>query len=177
MGLPGLIASVRGEPDIHSAVGTLPHKADPLLDHMRLKGTPVKIDGPPLTPKQPAAAIVYELHNFCDRDPSFLRTKMRDFFEKGFWIVLPLEDAVGLNGLRLSPAGLIPHRDRRYRIVIYYTCSGVNEATCCLAPYSMQFSHALQRILQRMYDADPRHGPIYMIKVDIRDGFYCVGLA
>ena len=41
----------------------------------------------------------------------------------------------------------------------------------------MHFGHALQRILQRMYNADPRHGPIYMMKVDIADGFYCVGLA
>ena len=41
----------------------------------------------------------------------------------------------------------------------------------------MQFGHALQRILQRMYDADQRHGPIYMMKVDIADGFYCLGLA
>ena len=27
-----------------------------------------------------------------------------------------------------------------------------------------------------MYDADPPHGPIYMIKVDILDGFYRVSL-
>ena len=54
---------------------------------------------------------------------------MRYFVEKGFWIVIPLEDAVGLNGLRLSPAGLIPQRGRRDRIVIEYTWSGVNEAT------------------------------------------------
>ena len=65
-----------------------------------------------------------------------------------FWIVLPIEDAVGLNGLRLSPAGLITQRDRRDRIVIDYTWSGVNEATCRLDPNSMQFGHALQQILQ-----------------------------
>ena len=41
----------------------------------------------------------------------------------------------------------------------------------------MQFGHALQQILQRMYDADPRHRPIYMMKVDIVDGFYRVVLA
>ena len=35
----------------------------------------------------------------------------------------------------------------------------------------MQFGHALQRILQHMYDADPRHGPIYMMKVDTANGF------
>ena len=91
--------------------------------------------------------------------------------------MLPLEDAVGLDGLRLSPAVLIPQRDRRYRIVIDYTWSGVNDATRRLAPDSMQFGHDLQQILQRMYDADPRHVPIYMMKVDISDGFYSVGLA
>ena len=95
---------------------------------------------------------------------------MRDFVKKGFLIVLPLEDSVGLDDLRLSPAGLIPQRDRLDRIFIDYTWSGDNEATCRLAPYSMQFGHALQRILQCMYDADPRHGPIYMMKVDIADG-------
>ena len=102
---------------------------------------------------------------------------MRDFVKKGFWIVLPLEDAVGLNGLRLSPAGLIPQRDRQDRIVIDYTWSGVNEATQRLSPDSMHFGHALQRILQRMYVADPHHRPIYMMKVDIAYGYYRVGLA
>ena len=91
--------------------------------------------------------------------------------------MLPLEDAVGFNGLRLSPAGLVPQRDRQDRIVIDYTWSGVNEATRRLSPDSMLFGHALQRILEPMYDADPRHWPIYMMKVDITDNFYCVGLA
>ena len=59
---------------------------------------------------------------------------MRDFVEKGFWIVLPLEDVVGLNGLRLSPTGLITKRDRRDSIFIDYAWSGVNEATLRLAP-------------------------------------------
>ena len=109
---------MQGETDIHSAVGVLPHKAAPLLDQMRQKGTPVKIGGPPLAPEQLAAAIAYGSHNSCNRDPSFIRTDMRDFVEKGFWIVLQLDDAVGLQGLRLSPAGLIPKRDRRNRIVV-----------------------------------------------------------
>ena len=147
MGIPGLIVSVQGEPGIHSAVGALPHAASLPLDQMRQKGTPVKIDRPPLTPEQLAAAIVYGSQNSFNRDPSFIRTEMRDFVEKGFWIVLPREDAVGLNGLRLSPAGLIPQREGQDRIVIDYTWSGFNEATRRLAPDSMQFRHALQRIL------------------------------
>ena len=91
--------------------------------------------------------------------------------------MLPLEDNFGLNGLRLSRAGLMLQRYHRDRIVIDYTWSGVNEDTRRLTPDSMQFGHAMQRILQRMYDTDPRHGPIYMMKVDIADGFYRVGLA
>ena len=82
--LPGLIASVRGEPDIHSPVGTLPHESAPILDQMRLKGAPVNIEGPSLTPKQLAVAIAYGSHNSCDRYPSFLRKEMRDFVNKGF---------------------------------------------------------------------------------------------
>ena len=85
--------------------------------------------------------------------------------------MLPLEDAVGLNDLRLSPAGLVPQRDRRDRIVIDCTWNGVNEATWRLSPDSIHFGHALQRILQRMYDDDPRHGTIYMMKVDILMAF------
>ena len=80
----------------------LPHEAAPLLDQMRLKVSPVKVDGPSLTPKQLAAVIAYGSHNSCDREPSFLHKEMRDFVEKGFWIVLPLEDAIGLDGLRLK---------------------------------------------------------------------------
>ena len=40
---PPPVAVKKGtEPDIHSAVGALPHEAAPLLDQMRQKGTPVK---------------------------------------------------------------------------------------------------------------------------------------
>ena len=84
VGLPGLIAYVQGEPDTHSAVGRLPHEAALLLDQMRLKGTPVKIYAPPLTPKQLATAIAHGSHNSCDRDTSFLRTEMRDLSKRIF---------------------------------------------------------------------------------------------
>ena len=47
LGLPDLIASVRGEPEINSSVGTLPHEVAPLLDQMRLKVAPVKLTGLP----------------------------------------------------------------------------------------------------------------------------------
>ena len=102
---------------------------------------------------------------------------MKYFVEKGFWMVLPFKDAQCLDGLWLSQAGLIPQRNRCDRIVFVYTWNGVNAATGRLAPDSIQFGHALQRILQQIFDADPCHGPIYMMQVEIADGFYRVGLA
>ena len=36
----------------------------------------------------------------------------------------------------------------------------------------MQFGHALERILQHILLSDPNHGPVYLLKIDISDGFY-----
>jgi hypothetical protein len=54
-----------------------------------------------------------------------------------------------------------------------YTFNGVNADTLRHAPLeAMQFSHALQRVLEAIHNADPWYGPVYLIKVDIADGFY-----
>jgi hypothetical protein len=37
---------------------------------------------------------------------------------------------------------------------------------------AMQFGKAPQRILQAIVDANPSHGPVHLMKVDIADGFY-----
>lgn len=36
----------------------------------------------------------------------------------------------------------------------------------------MQFSHALQRVLQRILMAGPQWGPVYLSKINLADGFY-----
>ena len=41
---------------------------------------------------------------------------------------------------------------------------------------AMQLGKALQRILQALVDANPAHGPVNMLKVDIADGFYRIWL-
>ena len=40
----------------------------------------------------------------------------------------------------------------------------------------MQFGGALYRLLYQIRHADPTHGPVYMAKFDIKDGFYRVHL-
>ena len=41
----------------------------------------------------------------------------------------------------------------------------------------MQFGRTLERTLQQIRHADPTHGPVYLSKVDLADGFYRFGLA
>lgn len=49
----------------------------------------------------------------------------------------------------------------------------VNDETVSLAPDdSMQFSHGLDRVFAPIVHANPHHGPVHMIKMDIPDGFY-----
>jgi len=103
---------------------------------------------------------------------------MMDMISHGYWIVLPLEDALTIPGLRVSPIGVVPQRDRRPRVIVDYTFNGVNQSTIRLAPPdAMQFGGALDRILFRVWTADPSHGPVYMFKLDLSDGFYRVPLS
>ncbi|KAL7563794.1 hypothetical protein ACA910_000120 [Epithemia clementina (nom. ined.)] len=36
----------------------------------------------------------------------------------------------------------------------------------------MQFGHTLDCLLHRIHNADPRHGPVFMLKINLADGFY-----
>jgi hypothetical protein len=108
----------------------------------------------------------------------FLRVEMADMVAKGFWIVLPYSQVRSLPGLRISPMGVIPQRDRRPRTIVDYTFSYVNADTARLAPReAMQFGHALHRILRKIRFANSDDGPVYLLKVDIADGFYRVYVA
>ena len=63
------------------------------------------------------------------------------------------------------------------KIVSDNTFSSVNqEAVQGAPPEAMQFSKALGHILQRILAVNPQHGPTYMLKLDLSDGFYRVCL-
>ena len=87
-------------------------------------------------------------------------------------MVLLWRVALRLKHLRLSPLGVVPQRNRRPRLIVDYTFSGVNDETACLAPAeAMQFGKALHRFLHKLVHADARYGTVYMGKIDIADGF------
>ena len=72
---------------------------------------------------------------------------------------------------------MVPQRERCPQTIVDYTFSSVNqEAAQGAPPEAMQFGKALERILQRILAANPRHSPTYMLKLDLSDGFYRVHL-
>ena len=93
--------------------------------------------------------------------------------QKGQWVVMPASVALELEGIRLSLPGVVPQRDRHPRWICDYTWSGVNTETLPLvAKESMQFGHALERILREIILANPAHGPVLLNKTDLSNGFY-----
>jgi hypothetical protein len=98
--------------------------------------------------------------------------------DQKFWLILPYSAVEHFPYLRISPMGVVPQKDRRPRTIVDYSYSGVNQATLSIAPNeSMQFGRALERIIQRVHYANRRFGPVFMIKVDIADGFYRLKLS
>jgi hypothetical protein len=111
-----------------------------------------------------------EFRDFVDGD-------MADMVKRRYWVVLPYHLVRNLPNLRISPLGVVPQRERRPRLIVDYSFSNVNQET---NPHSkreaMQFGRALERLLRAILGADPQHGPIYLLKIDLADGFYRVWL-
>ena len=159
------------------SVRSVPHAAAAYLDELRLSGAAIELKDLPWTADKLEEAAEYGSHKSCDRDLAFVAKEMMDFANKGFFVVMKYDDAKHLPNLRLAPMGLVPQRDRRDRIVVDYSYWGTNDASLPTAPQeSMQFGRALQRVLQKLYDSDPKHGPVYLMKLDVADGFYRVWL-
>ncbi len=50
-----------------------------------------------------------------------------------------------------------------------------NETARLAPPEAMQFGRALlQRVLDKVVNADPSYGPVYLAMLDIAAGFYCI---
>jgi len=172
------VGDQRGSSNVISAVRYVEHPACHFLNHVGSRGAPVILTTPAWTLEQRDAAQERGSHGSAALFLEFLRGEMASMVAKGFWVVLPYAQVRHLPRLRLSPIGVVPQRDRRPRTIVDYTFSDVNGETARLAPReAMQFGQALKRLLHKIRFADPRHGPVYMLKVDIADGFYRIWLA
>ena len=68
-------------------------------------------------------------------------------------------------------------RDRRPRWLGNYSYFKTNTETlpvACL--YAMQYGRALDRLISEIVYVDPALGYVYLLKADVSDGFYRIGL-
>ncbi|EJK56345.1 hypothetical protein THAOC_23791 [Thalassiosira oceanica] len=161
-----------------SDIENVDHPARDLLKFYKTRGAPVKFKTPPWGRPRVLRALKRGPHQSCKEYIDFLHEEFADMVAKGQWVVLPAAEVLDLPGLRVSPPGVVPQEGRRPRTIVDYSFSDVNEETLPLAAMeAMQyFGHALDRLLREILLADPRHGPVYMMKVDLSDGFYRICL-
>ena len=154
------------------------HPALPVLREYKAHGVPVQLSTVPWSINRIHQALTRGPHKSAHEHRDFLREEMADMVAAGQWMVLPFEVANSLPGLRLSPIGVVPQHDRRPRTIVDYSYYGLNKDTApTVCVESMQFGKALDRIIRTIVHADPSHGPVQLIKVDLADGFYRIDVA
>ncbi len=111
----------------------------------------------------------------------FVLEDMFNMVREGYWCVLPFSAVQHLPHLKLSPAGVVPQRERRPRIILDYSFpsdANVNADSLPIAPmHAMQFGQAFQCLLQRIVYCNRHYGPPWMAKLDLVDGYYRVPLS
>ena len=164
----------RGRGDITS-LKNVKHPARRLLFLLESQGAPVQFSTPPWSRDRLDQAIKQGPHRSCKDYIDFLEEKFVDMIQKGQWVILPASVARRLKGLRASPPGVVPQRDRRPRWICDYTWSSDNAETLDIAPKeTMQIGQALDQVLREILLANPSFGHVYLNKTDLSDGFYRV---
>ena len=103
----------------------------------------------------------------------YLLTEMCDMIREGYWTGLPYSTVRHLPNLKIAPPGVMPQRERRPRPIIDYSWYDINQTACPLAPHlAMQFGKGFQRVTQHIIYANPAHGPVLLMKIDLADGYY-----
>jgi hypothetical protein len=168
-----LLRGSRG--DFNPQVAHVSHRAAHLINRLRLTGAPVTTSTPPWSPQRKLEALLRGPHQSALQNVPFLRKEYVDMIHKGQWMLLLASLVLDEPNLRLSPLGVVPQRDRRPQTISDYTYFWVNEDTVAVTPAEcMQFGRAHWRILKHIKHSNPNMGPVYMSKIDIADGFYCI---
>ena len=96
---------------------------------------------------------------------------------KGKWVVLPYSVAKRFPGLQLSPPGVKLERDFRPCWLGDYSFNPINSESLPICDLSaMQYGRCLDCLLREIVYTNPKLGPVYMIKANVIDSFYRIGL-
>ena len=165
----------RGRSALNAKVEALPHEAAGYLSYLQKYGAPVHSSAPPKTPEELQSAVDRGAHPSAMEYKEFLWEEAFEMCQRRHTMVLPFSAVKNLQGVQISPPGVVPQQGRRPRTICDLTFSGVNDTTIDLTHNdAMRFGRALRRILFQIHRADPRWGPVHISKVDISDGFYNV---
>ena len=91
------------------------HPAQRLLKFYKSQGAPVCFKSEPWSAKRVDKALQQGAHRSCMEHLEFLHKEFEDMVAKAQWVVLPASEVRHLPGLRISPPGVVPQRDRRPR--------------------------------------------------------------
>ena len=167
------VNDVHGRSYLSPDMSGVRHPARQYLEELRDQGLPISMDDEEWSLEKRDACVSRGCHKTAREHAAFIREEMSDFAESGFWVVLPYEQVRHLKNLRLSPLGVKEERERRPRLVVDHTFFGVNQHTLEFAPKeAMQFGMTLPRLLYNIRKANPKFGPVYVSKYDVKDGFY-----
>ena len=167
------VTSFRGRSYLSNGLDNVNHPASTLLREWRDHGVPVLTTAEPWTTEQLDSCVARGCHKSATEHAEFLREEMSDFIDSRFWVVLPYDKIKHLPNLQLSPAAIKVERERRPRLLCDHSWYPVNDTTAPHAPpEAMQFGGALHRTLRHVRHANPKYGPVFIAKHDIKDGFY-----
>ena len=97
--------------------------------------------------------------------------------EKGQWKVILYYVDKRLPELTLSPPGVKVEKVRRPRWLVNYSYYKTNSKTLTLACLSArQYGRELDRLIHEIVFVDPSLVIVYLLKTDVSDGFYHIGL-
>ena len=87
------------------------HPVQRLLKFYKEWGVLVKMATKPWSQDQISAVLSWGAHRSCMEHTEFLHKEFHDMILKSKWMVLPAEDVAHLEGLRISPPGVVPQQD------------------------------------------------------------------
>ena len=97
--------------------------------------------------------------------------------EKWKWVVLPNHVVRWLPELQLIQIRVKVEKERRPRWLDDYILNTNNPNTLTQAHLStIQYVQSFDRVMLEIVYAEPSIGPVYVLKADVSDVFYCIGL-
>ena len=96
---------------------------------------------------------------------------------KGQWVVLSYLVTKEIPGLRQRPPVAKEERDRQPQWIGDYSSSNLHyENLTISAMYAMKYGWYLESLIREVVISNPVLGPVHVLKADVSDGFYPIGL-